>query len=268
MIAQDASQRLPILYVLVDGDDTIWPTQGPLPEGYHAGLATFSQLIKRGNEGTFPPVGLCTGRELLYIIGAMRSLTLSKYFSIIESGLFFYSLALGVRFNHPLLTGEMVMVFREIRDRLIPQIIFRFPVLRAYLNKEVHIALERTTENINPEDLVESVKEMLSEFADYVDVTSSNHAIDILVRGINKGSALEELCRWAGISPGNLLVIGDSPNDEGAIRRAGYAGCPANAHPKIKELVIERRETGWVSEYPYVQGVVDIMDHFIPPLLH
>lgn len=257
---------LPILAIWIDLDGTIFRTHlsEPLPQGFHPNLGTLSQFISYANEGAFPKIGFCTGRELNYFTGAALALERPNCLSILENGLYLYNLVTGERYNHPLLTQEIVEVFKEIKERFIPAITFRFPVLKEPLNsnKEVHISLERQIGHIDPATLVDPILEMLSEFADFVDVTSSSHAIDILVKGINKGSGMIEACNRMdpAISPQQVLVIGDSPNDFPAMELAGYIACPENASPWCKDFV--RAKNGYVSDYRFVVGVVDAIEHY------
>lgn len=257
-IPQDAS---PILYILIDVDDTVYPTSEPLPQGFHQNLDTLSQFIEYANEDASPPIGFCTGRELNYIIGATRSLTSPNAWSIMENGICLYNLATGARINHPLLTREVESVFQEIRSR-IPQITQRFPVFEPYLRKEVNIALEKRYPQIDLADYVDPVTEILSEFAEFIDIRCSGHALDIMAKGINKGSATMELCRWADITPEKILSIGDSPNDFAVMELAGYVGCPSNATEECKQFVASKQ--GYVSPYPFVVGVVDTIEHYLP----
>ncbi|MBI2098217.1 MAG: HAD family phosphatase [Candidatus Wildermuthbacteria bacterium] len=250
-----------IRYILVDLDGTTFPTEGPLPEDFYEHLSIFSQLIERANRGEFPKIGFCTGRELNYVEGATRTLTLPDGWSVLENGLFIYNLATGARVNHPLLTPEVRAVFQKIRERMWI-IAYRFPDLEAYLKKEVHVALERRNRWINLAEYVAPIEEILIEFKEQMDVVCSGHAIDLLVKGINKGSGLQELCDWSGISPEEVLIIGDSPNDFPAMELAGSIGCPSNADKGCKEFV--RNKGGHVSLLPYVVGVVDIIRHYLP----
>lgn len=260
MTLEGVSQK-PIQYILVDGDGTTWPIEEPLPEGYHQNLETFSQLIGAGNDGSSPPIGFCTGRETNYMVAATRSLILPNCWSILENGLYLYNLVTKARINHPLLTQEAENAFREIRSSRIPKIVHSLPVLKAYLQKEVHISLERDNLQINPADYVGPVTEMLAEFAEFVHVTSSGHALDILVKGVNKGSAMLQVCKLTGIPPERFQVVGDSPNDFPAMELAGYVGCPSNASEPCKEFVTSKG--GRVSPYPYVVGVVEIIEHYL-----
>lgn len=259
MTVHIVQQNPQILYVLVDGDDTVWPTHEPLPQDYYPNLDTFSQFIGFGNEGSSPPIGFCTGREISYMVAATRSLILPNCWSILENGICLYNLVTRARINHPLLTREVESAFREIRSSRIPEIVHRLPVLKVYLQKEVHVSLEPDSPHINPADYVGPVTQMLFEFARFVDVTSSGHAIDILVKGINKGSGMIEMCNVTGIPPEQILVIGDSPNDFSAMALAGYVGCPANASEACKKLV--ESKGGYVSPHHYVVGVVDIISN-------
>lgn len=49
-----------------------------------------------------------------------------------------------------------------------------------------------------------------------------------------KAAALELLCRHYGISPANVLAIGDAESDIGMLQLAGTGVAVANAHPDVK----------------------------------
>lgn len=264
MKPQIALQELPEL-ILVNGHGTVWPAEGPIPPEYHTYLGTFSNRIDLGNKGRYPPVRFCSGIGVKDILEITRTLIRPKGWSVLENGLCCYDLATGDLVNHPLLTTEVEDAFREIRLYRVPEIVHRLPMFEPYLRKEVHIALDRRNAHVNPAAYVSLVAEMLSDFSIFVDVVSSGHAIDILVKGINKGSGMLELCKLTGISPDKIQVIGDSPNDFSAMERAGWAGCVANASEEFKASVLSLGEKSYVSPYPYVQGVVDAMDHSTPP---
>ena len=254
----------PVKHFLADIDGTTFPDRQngeSLPDGFYGALARLSRIIERGNKGDLPPFGFCTGRELTYVQVITRALPLPDGWSIIENGLCLYNLATEERINHPLFTPETAVAFRNIRDR-IGTVTHRFPDLEVYLEKEVHVALERCNRWINLAEYVAPIEEMFFDFREQMDVVCSGHAIDILIKGINKGSGLQELCKWSGISPEEILVIGDSPNDIPAMRLAGYVGCPSNADEECKEFV--RNKGGHVSSFPYVVGVVDIIRHYLP----
>ena len=245
----------------LDVDGTIFPTEEDLPAGFHENLSILSRLIERANAGEIPKIGFCTGRELNYIEGATRAITRSNYWSVLENGLCLINLATQARINSPRLTPEAREAFRKIRDAM-PTSMLRFPSLELYDKKEVHLALDRRWPSLDLEAFLAPLAEALVEFQEFVTIVSSGIAIDILVKGVDKGTGLQELCKWEHISPQQTLVIGDSPNDFPAMALAGFVGCPSNATARCKEFVGSRG--GHVSLLPYVVGVVDIIRHYIP----
>ena len=53
----------------------------------------------------------------------------------------------------------------------------------------------------------------------------------------NKPVALKELIEKEGFDLQNVLYIGNDLNDYHAIKLCGFSACPADSHPKIKEIV-------------------------------
>ena len=67
-------------------------------------------------------------------------------------------------------------------------------------------------------------------------VFSEQNVIDITPKGINKWSALLELCRLEDISPENVVAVGNYLNDRDMIENAGIGVAVGNAEPEIKAL--------------------------------
>jgi hydroxymethylpyrimidine pyrophosphatase-like HAD family hydrolase len=59
--------------------------------------------------------------------------------------------------------------------------------------------------------------------------TSRPYFLEIMPRGTDKGSALAFIAEILGVSADQILVIGDSRNDEAMIRLAGTGMAIANA---------------------------------------
>ncbi len=80
--------------------------------------------------------------------------------------------------------------------------------------------------------------------------------------GIHKGSSLAELSRLLGVPREDVLAIGDHHNDIPMLdgSSAAMVACPSNAVPEVQELV--RRNAGYVSPYPWGEGVADAIRHF------
>ena len=79
---------------------------------------------------------------------------------------------------------------------------------------------------------------------------------------IHKGSSLAELSRLLGIPRADVLAIGVHHNDIPMLdgSSAAMVACPSNAVREVQELV--RRNGGYVSPYPWGEGVADAIRHF------
>ncbi|MEX2783591.1 HAD family hydrolase [Streptococcus sp. H49] len=67
-------------------------------------------------------------------------------------------------------------------------------------------------------------------------VTTGFGAIDIIAKNINKGTAIEQLCKKLNIQPHQVLAFGDNLNDYEMLDYAGLAVAPQNARKEIKKL--------------------------------
>lgn len=81
-------------------------------------------------------------------------------------------------------------------------------------------------------------------------------------REIHKGSSLAELARLLGIPREEVLAIGDHHNDIPMLdgHAAAMVACPGNAVEEVKRVV--RANGGYVSPYPWGEGVADAIRHF------
>lgn len=59
--------------------------------------------------------------------------------------------------------------------------------------------------------------------------------IEVMVKGVSKGSAMETVARSYGISPEHILSIGDHHNDKSMIEMAGYSVAMDNAEEELKQ---------------------------------
>ena len=81
-------------------------------------------------------------------------------------------------------------------------------------------------------------------------------------REIHKGSALAELARLLDIPRSDVLAIGDHHNDVPMLdgSAAAMVACPSNAVSEVKDVV--RAVGGYVSPFPWSEGVADAIRHF------
>lgn len=63
---------------------------------------------------------------------------------------------------------------------------------------------------------------------------ASELSLDFLREGcFDKGAAFGEACTAWGLAPEQVAFVGDDVQDLPAIRRAGFAAAPADAHPEV-----------------------------------
>lgn len=84
-------------------------------------------------------------------------------------------------------------------------------------------------------------------------VKSSDIFLEMLPKGISKGSALEEYRRLEGMEELTFAAIGDFNNDIEMIKAADIGACPANAEDSVKQaadIVLEHtNDEGAVAEF-------------------
>jgi len=66
---------------------------------------------------------------------------------------------------------------------------------------------------------------------------SNPNYLEITASGVDKASTLSEYCRLRGLSPAEVLAMGDGPNDLGLLRFAGVSIAPANARREVLNAV-------------------------------
>lgn len=83
----------------------------------------------------------------------------------------------------------------------------------------------------------------------------------------NKGTSLRHIAGAWGVPEERIAILGDGHNDLDAFRLhpGALCACPCNAHAEIKIFLRERG--GYVSPYAEHEGVMDILETRIAPLL-
>lgn len=66
--------------------------------------------------------------------------------------------------------------------------------------------------------------------------SSESALLEISAAGVTKASTLELLCAQLGITPEQVLAIGDMPNDIPMLLWAGTSYAMGNAHPSVREV--------------------------------
>jgi Cof subfamily protein (haloacid dehalogenase superfamily) len=66
-------------------------------------------------------------------------------------------------------------------------------------------------------------------------VFSEPDFLELLPAGVSKATGLRALCRALGVGLGEVVAVGDNPNDLEMVQEAGLGIAVANAHPVLKQ---------------------------------
>jgi phosphoglycolate phosphatase (TIGR01487 family) len=102
---------------------------------------------------------------------------------------------------------------------------------------------------------VNTVKETVKSFD--VEVYDTKFAIHITDPAVNKGKSLEIVAKDMGITPDEILAVGDSENDLEFLEVAGFKVAVSNADEELKE------RTNYVTKKPYGDGTAEAVEKFI-----
>lgn len=117
------------------------------------------------------------------------------------------------------------------------------------LNKIFFTAME-------PELLIPIAESVRQDFGDFVDVTfSMPKCLEIMPKGINKGSAIAALLAAEGISPESVLAYGDGMNDLEMLSFVGQGHLMANAHPMLKAALPHLPVIGHHDEHAVAKSI-------------
>ncbi len=111
-----------------------------------------------------------------------------------------------------------------------------------------------------PETLAEIARRLQAAGMDADMVYSSRRDLDILPRGVHKGSAARALADAWGLAPEAVLVAGDSGNDL-SMFQMGFRGIVvANAHPELRTL---RGPRVFQASASFAGGVLEGLQHWL-----
>jgi hydroxymethylpyrimidine pyrophosphatase-like HAD family hydrolase len=105
----------------------------------------------------------------------------------------------------------------------------------------------------NQEKILGIIQELCLELK----ITFNRSAVMILPTGINKASGTKYALRKLGLSPHEIVAVGDSENDHSLLHLAECPVAVANALDAIKEAV------AFVTKSPAGEGVTELIDELI-----
>ncbi len=223
------------------------------------------EKFKNKNVVTIP----VTGRTLFEIPEKIRNNRNFRYF-VFSNGAGIYDKENGTIFYAPIENNDAITIFNILNsyDTLIEIYTFGNPLIdKNKFNKEsfnyynidknyISCMMETRvpTDNfyniINKDNIKvemfnvffknkEDREECIQKFASFngVEVTTSmDNNLEIIKKGVNKGTTLENLCNILKIDTNFVIALGDSKNDISMLRKAGTKLAVKNACGELKNI--------------------------------
>ena len=96
--------------------------------------------------------------------------------------------------------------------------------------------------------------EVIKELGLELEIIFNKGAVMILPSGVNKATGLAAALKELGLSPHNVIGIGDAQNDHAMLRMVGHGVAVANALPEVKDTA------DYVTQGSRSAGVVELID--------
>jgi hydroxymethylpyrimidine pyrophosphatase-like HAD family hydrolase len=225
------------------------------------------------------PVGcaLCTGRQEAYGEAVIQALNLFRplpdsvrqhvrsaasedlvgWPSILENGAYLYDPVTKRPMVHPALTAARVSTLQRMRAEVLAPLVERTGA-QFEPSKDFCISLNpppvrpgsrerQATDEFRP--LVEAA---IGEYSEEVEIRHSASAVDITPRGVSKASAVQMVLEWTGLSPAEVLGVGDTRADEAWLSHVGWRAAPANGRDQLVGL-------DYYSPHEVTVGLLDIL---------
>lgn len=243
---------MPVKLVLADIDGCISPEESRAWDGCaFEEFARVSRAAAAGNS-RMAPVTLCTGRPQPYVEALMKILDI-RYPAICEGGAVFYSLHDNRSYFAPGISREMVQGLQRLRSAIIETLFPRYPQLVYQFGKEAQISLYSEDPRCFPEIIPQVHRLAVSIPGLQISVSPSHYYLNIDLAGVSKGLAIKRLLEQLSLTGDEAAGIGDTAGDISIRENVSFFACPANAVPIIRE------RADYVSPYPDIQGVLDIL---------
>ena len=235
--------------VVIDVDGCLTPGEGQ-PWNFEA-LKYVTRLNRRAQEDAANLAAtLCTGRQEPYVEVMMQAID-AHLPGIYENGGGLY-FPREYRFvENPLITAEMREALAGIKAILQREIV-ETGLGHFQPGKEVSLSLYPLA-LVSVHELYRAAVEALATYrAGYV-AHESVSCVDVVPKGVDKGSGVRWLSRETGVTLDEMGGIGDSASDLAFLSIVGRSAAPANAADEVKAAV------DYVSPYEDGDGVVDIL---------
>ncbi len=194
-------------------------------------IAALERLVQSGRK-----IVLVTGRLLPDILDIFPEIGLCERV-VADNGAVLYRPATR---EHTVLAPSIPPVFiDELRRRGVPKLSFGDSIVGT----------------VRPHEL--TVLEVIRDLGLELQVIFNRDAVMVVPSGINKATGLEAALLEMGLSPRNVVAIGDAENDHALLNLCEYAVAVSNAVPMLKEIA------DWVTTAADGDGVVEIVDELV-----
>lgn len=189
-----------IKLVVFDLDGTLAPAYGPTPK---EDLETLKQLEKSGVK-----IGICSGKPNYYISGYLRQanwnspILMGENGSTIQFGTFTPPEFCCV-LPHAVEAEESISLLKKLISEKIPDMWYQ-------PNSVALTPFPRRKEEF---DIIDGIIEENRDKLKGITVYKHFDSFDIVLEGINKGTAVKFLCEKFGITKNEVVTVGDGIND-------------------------------------------------------
>lgn len=194
-------------------------------------IAALERLIQSGRK-----VILVTGRLLPDIRDIFPEIGLCERV-VADNGAVLYRPATR---EHTVLAPPIPPQFvDELRRRQVPELSFGDSIVGT----------------VRPHEL--TVLEVIRDLGLELQVIFNRDSVMVVPSGVNKASGLAAALREMGLSPRNVVGVGDAENDHALLNQCEYAVAVANAVPTLKEIA------DWVTTGAAGRGVTEVIDELV-----
>ena len=239
--------------IITDVDGCL-TSEGSVPFDPEA-LSRLGHLMREASDGrgALPPMTLCTGRPQPYVEALMKMLGI-RLPAICENGAVIYTLDDNRARFGPGVTEEKVLGLRTVRAFIETELLPQYPQAVMQFGKEAQLSVFSRQPEVLPE-LGPPIEDFLArEGGPELDISPSHYYLNLSLRGVNKGRAIEWLLGELGLCQENVAGIGDTEGDLPIRQSVGWFACPSNATADIQ------RVADFVASRPEAEGVLEILD--------
>lgn len=243
---------MPVKWIIADIDGCITPEESVIWDlELFWKLAGLSREASEGR-GRIAPMTLCTGRPQPYVEVLAKLLDIRAPI-ICENGAVLYTMHDNRSWYGPGVADEKMTGLRAVRAFFEAEILPDYPDVCYQFGKEAHMSAFSK----KPE-LFEVITARIREFVSKrggpdLEISPSHYYLNISLRGVDKGRALEALCGDLGVTKQEVAGIGDTEGDLPLRNAVGFFACPSNAKKAIRDVA------DYVSPYETIEGVLDIL---------